>query len=168
MQVSKKKIATVVATGAVGLAGAGVAFGYWTTSGTGSGAATTATGNGNALTVAGGVPNSVYPGDTAQTVTASVKNTGSEKYRVSSLTAYVTTDKVGCDGSNYLINGSAAPVDSDHAVSLGLTAVELGAKDSTSPSDTTTKTFSFGFNNLADTDQNACKSAAVTIHYAAS
>ena len=90
-----------------------------------------------------------------------MKNVGSEKYKVQGVSAYLTTDKVGCDGSDYKLNGSAAPSTSAQAVSLGLTATDLA------PTATTTVDFTVQFNNKA-TNQDACKGAAVTIHYIAS
>jgi hypothetical protein len=55
-----------------------------------------------------------------------------------------------------------APVDAASAVSLNVTPIDLV------PADTTTKTFTMQFNNKSATNQDACKNAAVTIHYIAS
>src|SRR3954470_10001039 len=63
-----KKAAAAVAAGAVVVAGSGVAFAFWTSAGDGTGTATTSAGNAAAFTVAGDVPNAMFPGDTAQTV----------------------------------------------------------------------------------------------------
>ena len=52
----------------------------------------------------------MFPGDAPQTVTATVKNAGTENYTFKTVKAYVTTDKSGCDGSDYLLNGAAAPI----------------------------------------------------------
>ena len=158
---SRKKTAAVVTAGVLGLATAGGAYAYWTSNGAGTGSASTRSGATDIFLVTGGVAEAMYPGDSAQTATATVKNVGSEKYKVQGVSAYLTTDKVGCDGSDYKLNGSAAPSTSAQAVSLGLTATDLA------PTATTTVDFTVQFNNKA-TNQDACKGAAVTIHYIAS
>jgi hypothetical protein len=145
------------------LALSGVAYAYWTTGGSGTGSGSTAAGAANQLSVAGDVANAMFPGDNPQTVTATVTNNGTENYRVQTLSAYVTTDKGSdCTGDNYLINGNPAPSTSGTAVDLSITAKDLA------PSGTQTKTFTMQFNNKAATNQDLCKSAAVTIHYIAS
>ena len=157
----KKKTAAIVTAGVLGLATAGGAYAYWTSNGGGTGSASTRSGATDVLLVTGGVANAMYPGDSAQTATATVKNVGTESYKVLGVSAYLTNDKVGCDGSDYKLNGTAAPSTSATAVSLDLTAVDLA------PAATTTVDFTLQFNNKA-TSQDACKGAAVTIHYIAS
>ena len=159
---SKKKAAAIVTAGVLGLATAGGAYAYWTSAGGGTGAAATRTGAGSIFSVTGDSTKAMFPGDSAQTITATVKNTGSETYTVSALKAYLTTDKAGCDGTNYLLKGSATAVDAASAVSLGLVAKDLAAGTST------TVDFGLQFNNKTDTNQNACQGAKVTIHYIAS
>jgi hypothetical protein len=158
----KKRSAALLAAGVIGLATAGGAYAYWTSTGSGTGTATTAAGTANALVVTGGAASAMFPGDSAQTVTATVTNNGTENYTVSSLKAYVTTDKTGCDGSDYLINGAPAPLTSGSAVSVAVTTADL------KPTKSTTGTFLMQFNNKLDTNQNACKGATVTINYVAS
>ncbi|GGM84265.1 hypothetical protein GCM10009721_06270 [Terrabacter tumescens] len=157
----KKKSAAFVAAGVIGLATAGGAYAYWASLGGGTGTATTSTGASNVFAVTGNVANAMFPGDTAQTVTATVKNNGTENYKLQAVKAYVTTDKQGCDGSNYKINTVAAPTSASDAVAISVTQADLA------PSGTTTGTFTMQFNNK-DEDQNACKGAAVTLHYIAS
>lgn len=159
---SKKKAAAIVTAGVLGLATAGGAYAYWTSAGGGTGAATTRDGASSVFAVTGGSATAMFPGDTAQTVTATVKNNGTETYTVSALKAYLTTDKTGCDGTDYLLNASPAPVDAAGAVSLDLVAKDLA------PAGTTTVNFSLQFNNKATTNQNACQNAKVTVHYLAS
>jgi hypothetical protein len=155
------KITAALGGTAIAIATAGTAYAYWTTTGTGTGTGTTAAGNAAALTVTGNVTDAMYPGDSAQTVTATVTNTGTETYKVQALKAYVTTDKQGCTGADYLLNTAAAPSTDTAAVDLGLTAASLAHNG------TTTKTFTMQFNNTTS-NQDACKGAAVTIHYLAS
>lgn len=155
------KITALVGGTALAVATAGVAYAYWTTSGSGTGTATTATGSATAFTVTGNVTNAMFPGDAPQTVTATVQNKGSENYKVQTLKAYVTTDKSGCTGADYLVNGAAAPSTALTAADLAITPVDLA------PNATTTKTFTMQFNNTGG-NQDACKGAAVSINYLAS
>lgn len=159
MSSKAKKVVAAVAASAAVTAGAGVAYAFWTTSGTGTGTGSVADGASQALAVSGDASSPMAPGVAAQNVTATVQNNGSENYKVSTLTAYVTTNKDGCTGADFVVNGStsssAAPVD------LGVTATDLA------PNATVTKGYTLGFNNTAD-NQDACKGAAVTVHYSAS
>jgi len=158
----KKRYAAVAVAGVIGLATAGGAYSYWTSLGAGTGTASTSAGNDSPFLVTGNATSAMFPGDTAQTVTATVKNTGTENYTVSALKAWVATDKANCDGSNYLINGVAAPASADVTpASIAVTQTDLG------PAKSTTATFTMQFNNKA-ANQDACKGAAVTIHYLAS
>ena len=157
---SKKKTAAVVTAGVLGLATAGGAYAYWTTNGGGTGTASTSAGSENVFLVTGGVANAMFPGDSAQNATATIKNTASENYRIQSVTAYVTTNKDGCTGSDYKLNGTAAPSTAVTAVSLGVSPVDLA------PAATTTVDFTLQFNNKA-ANQDACKGADVTLHYIA-
>jgi len=156
----KKKTLAFAVAGGLTVATAGGAYAYWTTTGSGTGSATTRAGA-TVFTVAGGVANAMYPGDSAQTGTATVTNTGSENYKVQSLKAYLTTDKPGCTGADYLLNGAAAPSTNGTAADLAITPVDLA------PAATASKTFTLQFNNTA-ANQDACKSAVVTINYLAS
>lgn len=102
----------------------------------------------------------MYPGDSAQTITATVKNTGTENYKIQAVKAFVTTDKEGCDGTDYMLNGNPAPTSQATAASLSLTPTDLA------PAATTTVDYTLQFNNKT-TNQDACKGAAVTITYVA-
>ena len=157
---SKKKAAAFAVAGVLGLATAGGAYAYWTSTGAGTGTATTKSGATSVFLVTGNVANAMFPGDSAQNATATVKNVGTENYRIQSVKAYLTTNKTDCDGSNYLLNGVAAPSTEGTAASLNITGVDLA------PTATTTVGFTLQFNNK-DTNQDACKGAAVTINYLA-
>jgi hypothetical protein len=157
----KKRSAALLVAGVIGLATAGGAYAYWTGLGGGTGTASTKAGSATALVVTGDVASAMFPGDSAQTVTATVKNTGAERYMVATVKAYVTTDKPGCDGSDYKLNGAAAPTSAADAATITVPPIELA------PGATTTGTFTMQFNNKA-TSQDACKGAAVTINYVAS
>jgi hypothetical protein len=157
----KNKIAAVAASAALVAVGGGAAYAYWSTTGSGTGTGATSAGASNLAIAQTSTISNMYPGDSAQTVTATVTNTGTETYKVQALKAYVTTDKQGCTGADYLLNTAAAPSTDTAAVDLGLTAASLAHNG------TTTKTFTMQFNNTTS-NQDACKGAAVTIHYLAS
>src|SRR6478736_9452729 len=85
----KKKSAAFVAAGVIGLATAGGAYAYWTSLGGGTGTASTKAGATSVFLVTGGSTSAMYPGDSAQSITATVKNTGTENYKIQSVKAYV-------------------------------------------------------------------------------
>ncbi|GAA2484704.1 hypothetical protein [Terrabacter carboxydivorans] len=157
----KKKSAAFVAAGVIGLATAGGAYAYWTSLGGGAGTASTSAGASNVFAVTGNVANAMFPGDTAQTVTATVVNNGTENYKLQTVKAYVTTDKQNCDSTNFKLNGVEAPANATSAVAVAVAPADLA------PSATTSGTFTMQFNNKT-TNQDACKGAAVTITYVAS
>lgn len=160
MNFSLKKKVAVAAAAATLVGGVGVAFAYWTSTGSGTGSASTTAGASN-LSYTQAALNAMYPGDSAQPLVVTVKNensTGSQY--VLNVKAYVTTDKAGCSGGDFKINGSAAPSVEASAVALAWTATDLAAGASAATSGDTIQ-----FNNLTATNQDACKNAAVTVHY---
>ena len=165
MQNKKKK---AIATGTVvALLGAGTAYAYWTTSGEGEGDASTRAGNPDALTITQvSEPTAMYPGDSAQGINFTVKNEGNESYQVSGVEGWLTVataaDETGdCDASDYKLNGVPG-ADADNKEDLTFVAKELVAGGTQGGSTT------IQFNNKSDANQDACKGAAVTIHYLAS
>lgn len=163
--ISLKHKVVVAGVVAATLGASGVAYAYWTTGGSGTGAAATAAGADNQLSVSGDVKNAMFPGDTAQTVTAVVTNNGSANYKVQTLKAYLTIDAThataGCTSADYKLNDAAAPGTSGTAADLSVTATDLA------PGHTVSKEFAMQFNDLA-TNQDFCKGAVVTINYVAS
>lgn len=164
---TKQKL-LVAGVGAAVLSTSGVAFAYWSTGGGGTGSATTSSGSTNQLEVTDNSSSltAMFPGDAAQTITATVTNkNASESYHLATLKAYLTIDEThatdGCTIGDYMLNGVASDGTAASPTDLGITATDLihGA--------TATKTFTLHFNNKTDTLQNACKGAVVTIHYVA-
>ena len=164
------KITAVVGGGALVVATAGAAYAYWSTSGSGSGTASTTAGTSNALTFTQNPDGSgaaqpvaaMYPGDTAQSLTVVVKNTSGESAYVANVKAYITTNKPGCTGADFLLGGVAAPSTSATAAALTWTAQDLASNGSASATST------IRFNNSTTANQDACKGATVTINYLAS
>jgi hypothetical protein len=163
---SKKRVAAIGAVTALTLVGGGAAFAYWTTSGSGTGSAATTVGSVNKLSFVQSPVNAMYPGDSEQTFSVTVRNTdAAEKAYVTSLGAYITTDApvaTPCDGTNFLING----VSTGTALSptaLNWTATELDAASSEAVISAANK---IQFNNKV-TPQDSCKNVNVTVHYVA-
>jgi len=103
----------------------------------------------------------MFPGDTAQPLTVRVRNTSGESAYVTSVGAYITTNKTGCTGADFLIEGSftgtaLAPTP------LPWTAVDLAAGAAANSVAATGVQF-----NDTTGNQNACKSASVTLNYVA-
>ena len=161
---SKKQKAIVGGVAVAVLGTSGVAYAYWSTGGSGTGTASTTTGTSDKLKVVGNVPNAMYPGDSAQTITATVTNTDTTtSYSVNSLKAYVTTDNAGCDGTDFNINGSTTSVDAASAVAITIAQKDLLASEANSQ----TASYTIKFNDKPTTDQNLCKNVGVTVHYIA-
>lgn len=165
---NKKKIAAL-ATGALVLGSAGVAYAYWTTTGSGTGSGSTTAGaatltltqNPNEAGEATAL-DAMYPGDEPQPLVVRVTNSSdTDSFLVSTVSAWVSTDKTGCNADDFRINGGEAG-DETSPSALTWAPVELAAGAS---DDTVGDTIQF---NNKGTEQNACKGATVTVHYLAS
>ena len=155
-----KKIAVATAT-SVALIGGGVAYAYWTTSGSGEGTGSTTAGVTNHLSFDQDALTAMYPGDSSQPLSVTVTNDSGESAYVATVKAYVTTNKAGCTGADFLLGGSAAPSTAATATALTWSAQDLvagGDDDATS---------TIQFNDTGD-NQDACKGAVVTVHDLAS
>lgn len=155
-----RKFAVVAGSTVGALAIGGVAFAYWSTSGTATGSGSTSSGAADLTISQTTVLNAMYPGDTAQNLVVNVKNNATNKARVVGVTGYVTTDKTGCDGTDFLLGGSISSEITP--VALTWTTQELAHNAAANATST------IGFNDKGDANQDACKGATVTIHYAAS
>lgn len=155
-----QKIVAGTAIGIATVGSFGVAFGWWSTTANGEGSGDTTVGVTGTLTFTTSSINAMYPGDAAQNFTVTVKNThGSESVYVDEVNFWVTTDKTGCDGDDFLFNGSPAPSSNDESTQLDWTDRDMAAGASY---DTNVDTIQF---NNKSVDQDACKGAAVTLHY---
>ncbi len=161
MRKSNKKKAVVAGT-ILALGTAGAAYAYWSTTGTGTGTGATTAGVTDSLTFTQDALSAMHPGDSAQTLTVNVKNTAGENAYVSTVKAYVTTDKDGCTGDDFLLGGTAGHKSLATAKTLTWTGQDLAK---TGGNDDATSTVQF---NNTGADQDACKGAEVTLHYLAS
>lgn len=158
-----KKVAATIGAGTIAVAASGVAFAYWSTSANGTGSASTDAGVADSLSFTTTAISSMYPGDAAQPLVVKVTNTDAhQKVYVTAVKAYVTTDKTGCTGGDFLIGATPAPSTAGTAVALNWSGQELAAGGFASTSGDT-----IHFNNKTSL-QDACKGATVTINYVAS
>ncbi|MGB8650998.1 MAG: hypothetical protein WCD35_10095 [Mycobacteriales bacterium] len=170
-KLSRIQKSLVAGAAVAGLAGSGVAFAYWTTSGSGSGTGSTTVGTVDKLTFtqnpAGAADTSVdlapmYPGDSPQSLTVRVRNTSGESAYVAHVKAYITTDKGGCTAADFKLGGvPSTAVDASTAEALSWTAADLAAGAAANATSTVQ------FNNTG-ANQDACKGATVTLNYLAS
>jgi hypothetical protein len=160
-----KKFAALAITAAVALTGT-AALAYWTTSGSGEGSADAAAGQVDNLGFVTDPIADMYPGDDSQSLSVAVTNNhATQNAYVTSVKAYLTVEPavVGgvCGAGDFLLNGSPAPGTAALAATLTWSAQDLD------PAETADATGTIQFNNLGS-NQDDCKSAAVTLHYIAS
>ena len=162
----KKRTWVLLGVAAVIAAMASVgAYAYWTASGTGSGSATAAPAATNMELTATGWAN-IYPGAAgAKAVSVTVHNPNTYSSHVNDVfvdPAFgaagngITTSDVGCLSAWFSLDFSSVTLNQNLAADDG----GAGGLDETT-------TAGFGNLTLADlpsTDQNACQSAAITIH----
>lgn len=155
-KLTKKHYLVAGVTGAVIVAGAGAAFGYWTDSGSGAGSATAGTSTPYTVTVGAPTGGLLTPGGPTDHVTFTVQNTGSGAQKVTAATAIVANS----DGTAWTaVSGCSA---SDFSISnVSVTAANLAHND------TTTGSFDI---QMKDTgaNQNGCKSVTVPLYVTAS
>lgn len=148
----KKKI--LIAGAAIVAIGAGTAFAYWSTTGSGSGSGTTSAGASNLTITQTSTIANMYPGDTAQAITGSVKNNAENAAYVNTVTVSIAsvdkaTGAVGdCDASDYTLANPVVTVATDLAAGA--------TKNFNGPT--------IKFNNKA-ANQDGCKGATVNLAY---
>ncbi len=150
----KKKRTTLAAGTLVLVVAGGVAYAYWTNSGTGSGSATT--GTNVALTVnQTGALTALAPGVPAQELSGTFTNTNDGPVFIKTVEATVTGTSIGgCTATDYTIAGTSE---------IGGAAPGAGGNVPAGSSGTWSG-LTIAFNDKA-TNQDACKTAVVTIAY---
>jgi hypothetical protein len=138
-----KKRALVLGAVAV-LAVAGIAIAYWTASGEGEGSGKVASSNGS-LVLHGSISNELTPGSTSP-VTFSADNAGSSSLQVGTVHAVVSTDKEGCEVSDFTI----ADTVENQSIPAKSSEVALSNNGSITMADT-------------EANQDACKGATITL-----
>jgi hypothetical protein len=153
---TKKRMLTALSVVSV-IAIAAVAYGYWTTSGSGDGTASAGSTTGITVNQTSTLT-AMYPGDSAQTLSGDFTNTNSSPVYVGTVTASIqSVDKASdapagtCDATDFTLSNAAMTVNAQ---------VPSGTNEG-AWSGATIK-----FNDKSDTNQDACKGATVNLHYA--
>jgi hypothetical protein len=156
-KLSNRTMATVAAVLLL-LAGAGVAFAYWTAGGTGTGSATTGTGSditANQTSVVAGLA----PGGAAQDISGNFTNGTGAAVHVNTVTVSIgTVTKASgapagtCTAADYTLANAVSTVDADVATGTG-------------GSWGTTDTPTIAFNNDPAANQDGCKGATVALDF---
>jgi hypothetical protein len=157
----KKRMTALIAGSAIIAIAAvsGVAYAYWTSSGTGSGSATTGTSAGFTVTSQDPTGGPLTPGGGGETVGFTITNPGPGVLKLSSVVITVAND----DGSTWTPTGDAAGCSTlDYAIAAPTVTygniLALGNR---------TGTVVVTMNNLG-TNQDACKNVAVPLYIVAS
>lgn len=145
-----KKRTVVLLTVALVLVVGGIAYAYWTNTGSGTGSATTGSNDSLVINQTSTITG-LAPGEPAQTLSGNFDNPNDGPVYVTSVTAEVTgTDQgAACDATNYTIGGSA-PVNAEVPPGNG-----VGSWSG----------LTIQFNNKPAVNQDACKNAVVSIEY---
>ena len=142
----KKKIIVGAVAAAVIASGAGAAYAYWTTGGTGDGSGTTATSNGSLTLHANFDASTLTPGGSVP-VAYTADNTGSSNLYLTTLSvSSITTSPSTCLATDFNASVTATPKQID----AGATGVSVGSG-----------TLTFANTNA---NQDDCKGATVTVH----
>jgi hypothetical protein len=157
-----RKIVAVALGTVLLVSGVGVAFAYWTNSGTGSGTATTGT-NAAVTVVQTSTPSAteLVPGGTPQALSGTFTNPNTGPVWIKTVVAAVTktekpvgTANPGCTAADYTISGTSVVNGAVAGVGAQVPAGALG----------TWSGLTIAFNSTA-ANQDACKDAVVTIDY---
>ena len=101
-RITKRSSIVAVSAAATLVVGGGVAFAYWTTSGSNTASADVATDVSASLTVTPSAITGLFPGGSAQDVTVVVANPSTTDVRYSNVAVQlVSTDKPGCTVDNF-------------------------------------------------------------------
>lgn len=155
----RRRLLAGVVAGLLVVGGAGAAFAYWSTTGSGTGTAATAAGTANLVIAQTAAPTNLAPGVPASTISGTVTNNATNAAFVTTVTVAITsvTKATGapagtCDATDYTLTGAAMAVGVN--IAPGASAPFTGA--------------TLGFNNKASANQDGCKGATVTLGYTAS
>ena len=155
----RKSRKAIVIGGTVGaLLVGGAAFAYWSTSGDGTGSAATSAGAPSLVVTETSNVTNMFPGDSAQNITGTVKNTAANSAYVTKVVVSIAsvTQASGatgsCDSSDYTLDAAQMAVNKD--IAAGATEPFSGA--------------TIQFKNKPATNQDGCKGATVHLAYAAS
>lgn len=159
---SKKRVAAIGAVTAITLAGGGVAYAYWTSSGSGTGSATTGTDTAFTVVAQTTTGGALTPGGPAQTASFRVRNTGSGAQIVNTVTVSIAeangdpwTSVSGCSKDDFSLGGESAGT--GHTITVGETLASL--------TNSSVQSVSVQMVNNPTSNQDGCKSATVPLYY---
>jgi hypothetical protein len=155
MRLKKKSKLIIAGAALVGLAGSGVAYGYWTTSGNGAGSATTGASSAFVVATDGATGGPLTPGGPSETVAFHVTNNNSGVQHLSAVAASVANS----DNSAWTAVSGCSLL--DYTVVPHFTAGDIASGATASGTVTIT------MNNLSSS-QNGCMNATVPLYVAAS
>jgi hypothetical protein len=141
----------VAGTATLALASGGVAFAYWTSSGSSTG--TAAAGTTSSVTIVQTLPaiTGLYPGGTGKTININITNPNSSAVTLAGVTATVSgTSDPGCTAADFSISG---PVYAGGVIAGGATIPASGA--------------TISMLDRALVNQDACKGATISLAFAA-
>lgn len=148
--------AKIVVAGSVALAtiGGGVAFAYWSSTGSGTGTAGTSTGASSLVITQTSAPTDLAPGVAAEPVTGTIKNNAANSAHVNTVTVAIgsiSNAQGTCGASDYTLTNAQVTVNTD--IAPGATVNFSGT--------------TLGFNDDPNTNQDGCKGATVNLTYTA-
>lgn len=156
MRKFSRKITVAVVGAVILVAGAGVAFAYWTAGGSGSGTASTGA-SADIAVVQTSVVTDMAPGIPAQTLSGNFDNANEGPVYATSVTASIgSVTPVGagtCTAADYVLTGAVMPVNA-----------EVPAGDAQGGWSGAT----IAFDNDPAVNQDGCQGATVTLAYAVS
>jgi hypothetical protein len=149
---TKKSKAIIAGAAIAGLASAGGAYAYWTTTGSGTGSATVAASAGTTLTLSSGpLSGAIVPGS-SNTFSIKATNLGPTALNVTNISTVVSSSDSACQA--LIGDFSVADVSTGVVVAVGGVDVGLG-------------TATLVYNN-SSASQNPCKGAPLTFTFNAS
>lgn len=156
MNSHKKKRTTIAAGALVLVVGGGVAYAFWTNSGTGSGSATTGTNVALAVNQTSTVT-AMAPGVAAQALSGNFDNPNAGPVFIKTVEATVTSTGVpGCTAADYTIAGTSVIGTASPGAGGSVPAGGNGVGSWSG--------LTIAFNNTAS-NQDLCKNAVLTIGY---
>lgn len=152
-----KKTAVIVAGSALLVAvGGGVAFAYWSTTGSGTGTAATSTGNSNLAVAQTSVLGNLAPGVSPSTISGTITNNATNNAYVHTVTASIASVTLSptatgtCDATDYSLASPTVTINTD--LTPGQVVTFSGP--------------TLAFNDKTGTNQDGCKGATVNLAYA--
>lgn len=151
------KRAKMVVAGSVVLAtvGGGVAFAYWSSTGSGTGTGSTSTGASSLVVAQTSAPTDLAPGVAPEAITGTITNKAANSALVNSVTVSISgvtpaANASGtCDATDYTLTNPTVALNKD--VASGATISFSGP--------------TLGFNDKSGTNQDGCKGATVNLSY---